>query len=405
MKNTHTDVIIIGGGLVGLSLAVALGDAGVKVAVIEVFDPKKMDDAGFDGRVSAIAYGSRRMFEATGVWNDMAKHAGEILDIRIVDENSPLFLHYDFKDVGTEPMGHIIENRFLRSALFKAAGTNKNIKIFAPATYDKIEYSESNVIVSLDNKVKIEGKFLVAADGKNSQIRKQAGIKTINVDYKQTGIVCMVKHEKKHEGIAVEHFLPAGPFAILPMKGGNHSSLVWTEKSELAPLFMAMDDTDFSKQVEKRFGKWLGKLEVVGPRWNYPLTLTFADEYISQRMCLVGDSAHAIHPIAGQGFNLGLRDVAVLAELVADTKNLGLDIGGGVMLESYQRARRVDNIQMIAVTDSLNRLFSNNIMPIKLIRRLGLSAVNKTLPLKKLFMKHAMGVAGDTPKLMRGEKV
>ena len=406
MGKEDSDIIIIGGGLVGLTLACALNSAGINSTIIESIDQSRFHDEKFDGRVSAIAYGSKKLFETIGVWQDMADYAGPISDIRITDQNSSSFIHYDGATVGSNPMGYIVENRFIRKALLGNIASQKGIKLLSPAIYEKIEYGQHDVTVKLKaGGNKIRRKLIVAADGRNSAVREGLGIKTTKLDYGQTAIVCTIKHEKNHQGIAIEHFMPAGPFAILPMQGGHHSSLVWTEKRELAPIFMKMNDSEFLNQVEKRFGAWLGKLEVSGPRWSYPLSLCFADEYIANRACLVGDAAHGIHPIAGQGFNLGIRDVAVLADIIAETIRLGLDVGGFTMLESYQRTRRADNLQMIAATDCLNRLFSNNITPIKLARNLGMGMIEKMPSLKKILMRDAMGILGDTPKLIRGEKI
>ncbi len=391
-KKLNKDIVIIGGGMVGMATAAALSQAGISSAIIEAQDPARFSDKKFDGRTSAIAYGSRMLFEKIGIWKNMAKQAGEILDIRITDSNSPLFVHYDHKLVGDEPMGHIIENRYIRKSLMDYIKKRKNIDYIAPARYTDIDYAAHNVRVTLEDGQDMTAKLLIAADGRNSKIREKAGIKTTDMDYGQVGIVCTAKHEKHHNGVAVENFLPAGPFAILPMHGGCHSSLVWTEKAKLAPLYMEMDDAEFTAHMRKRFGNWLGEVELAGDRWSYPVALKFAGKYIAPRMCLVGDAAHAIHPIAGQGLNLGLRDVAVLAELLAERRGLGLDIGGETVLKQYQKMRKFDNMQMIAITDILNRLFSNNIFPIKLARRLGLGAVNQLPQLKKIFMKHAMGV-------------
>ena len=226
--------------------------------------------------------------------------------------------------------------------------------------------------------------------------------------YAQTGIVCTVAHEKPHGGVAHEHFLPAGPFAMLPMvddDGVHRSSIVWTERRDLAPAMMALDDAAFAAEIERRFGPSLGRLRPIGGRFAYPLTLVHAERYVDHRLALLGDAAHAIHPIAGQGLNLGLRDVAALAEAIVDAQRLGLDIGDGLALERYERWRRFDNLMLMAVTDVLNRLFSNDLAPVRLARDLGLAAVNRLPPLKRLFMRHAMGMVGDLPRLIRGERL
>jgi 2-octaprenyl-6-methoxyphenol hydroxylase len=233
-------------------------------------------------------------------------------------------------------------------------------------------------------------------------LRRAAGIRTVEWQYRQTGIVTTVRHERPHRGIAVEHFLPAGPFAILPMTG-NRSSIVWTERAELAPRLIALSDAAFSAELAARFGDFLGTVEPVGPRWTYPLGLLLAERYVAPRLALVGEAAHMIHPIAGQGLNLGIRDVAALAELVIDARRLGLDIGDDTVLQRYQQWRRFDALTLAAVTDGLNRLFSNSIAPVRLARDVGLAAVDRLPPLKRLLMRDAMGLVGDLPRLVRGE--
>jgi 2-octaprenyl-6-methoxyphenol hydroxylase len=259
----------------------------------------------------------------------------------------------------------------------------------------------AKVEIGLAGGGRILAPICVAADGRNSALRAAAGIKCVSWDYRQTGIVCTVAHERPHRGTAQERFLPAGPFAILPMTG-NRSSLVWTERADLAPAILALAADEFLAELALRFGDHLGRLSVVGPRWSYPLSLHHAESYVDRRLVLVGDAAHGIHPIAGQGLNLGLRDVAALAEVLVDAGRLGLDLGQADVLERYQRWRRVDVLSLSAVTDLLNRLFSNDIAPVKLVRDLGLAAVNALPPLKRVFMRHAMGSTGTLPRLLQG---
>ncbi|MBY0431845.1 MAG: FAD-dependent monooxygenase, partial [Rhodospirillales bacterium] len=248
----------------------------------------------------------------------------------------------------------------------------------------------------------VRARLAVAADGRGSPTRQGAGIGLTRWDYHQTGIVCTVAHEKPHRFIAQEHFLPAGPFAILPLTG-NRSSIVWTEKSHLAPAILRQDDASFLAELKSRFGGFLGRIEVVGPRFGYPLSLQFADRYTDCRLVLIGDAAHGMHPIAGQGMNMGVRDVAALAEVLVDARRLGLDPGAPVVLSRYQRWRRFDNMLMLGLTDVLNRLFSNDLGAVALARDFGLAAVNRMPPLKKVLMRHAMGMVGELPRLMRGE--
>lgn len=398
------DLLIMGAGMIGLTLAQALARAGVSVALLDRTDPTAMLDRGFDGRVSAIAFGSRRIFEGLGVWRDMSSAAQPINEIRVVDGNSPLFLHYDHRDVGDKPLGHIVENRHIRGTLMTAlaelpAGA---LAWFAPAAVATLERDASGVRATLNDGRTIAARLVIVAEGRASATREAAGIGVLTWRYAQTGIVCTVAHEKPHRGVAIERFLPAGPFAILPLTG-NRSSLVWTERSDLAPAVLALDDAGFAAEMERRFGDFLGKLEVVGERWSYPLALLNAKRYADMRLVLVGDAAHAIHPISGQGLNLGLRDVAALAEVLVDAARLGLDPGAADLLETYARWRRFDAVAIGAVTDGLNRLFSNDLAPVRLARDVGLALVEKAPPLKQVFMRHAMGTMGELPRLARGE--
>ena len=259
-------------------------------------------------------------------------------------------------------------------------------------------------VVALSDGRRLSARLVAAADGAASPLRQAAGIRTIEWRYPQTAIVTTVRHQRPHAGIAVEHFLPAGPFAILPMTG-NRSSIVWTEREEFVPRLMALSDREFAVELAARFGDFLGAIEPIGPRWSYPVGLMLAERYVDRRLALIGEAAHVIHPIAGQGLNLGIRDVAALAEIVIDARRLGLDIGDDALLQRYQQWRRLDAMLLAAVTDGLNRLFSNQIGPLRLIRDLGLAAVNRLPPLKRFLMRDAMGITGDLPRLMRGEKL
>jgi 2-octaprenyl-6-methoxyphenol hydroxylase len=342
------------------------------------------------------------MLEGIGIWDEVSNSAAPMLDIRVSDNDSRLFLHYDHNAIGDEPFGHMVENTTLRRALFKTMGALESVRLFAPAKCVALDRGGGRVQAQLSSGEHISAQLAVAADGRCSPTRKAAGIDVVTWRYDQVGIVCTVAHEEPHRYIAHEHFLPAGPFAILPLLG-NRSSLVWTERADLAPAIMALDDEAFANEMRRRFGDFLGRVDVVGPRWSFPLSLHFAETAIAERLALVGDSLHGMHPIAGQGLNMGFRDVAALAEVVTDTFRLGLDIGAPDVLERYQRWRRFDNMLMLALTDGLNRLFSNNIGPIRLARDLGLGAVNRIPPLKRFFMRHAMGLVGDLPRLLRGQ--
>jgi 2-octaprenyl-6-methoxyphenol hydroxylase len=399
------ELLVAGGGLNGLLLGIAVAEAGLRVAVVDRQDPAAMLGEAFDGRASAIAYGSKLVLEGTGVWPAIAAEAEPIREIRVADDNSPLFLHYDHRDLGGDtPLGYIVENRVLRRALFKRVRGLPNLTLLAPQMVESVARDDNAAVATLGDGSRLSARLVAAADGKDSPLRKAAQIRAVEWRYKQVGIVTTVAHERPHAGIAVEHFLPAGPFAILPMTG-NRSSIVWTENAALAPHLMKLPDAEFAEELRSRFGDFLGAVDPVGPRWAYPLSLMQAQRYIAQRLALVGEAAHVIHPIAGQGLNVGIRDVAALAEAVVDARRLGLDIGDDTVLERYQRWRRLDAVLLAGVTDALNRLFSNTIAPVKLARDLGLAAVNRMPPLKRLLMLHAMGALGDRPRLARGERL
>jgi 2-octaprenyl-6-methoxyphenol hydroxylase len=407
MGDIRAEVTVVGGGMAGLTLALALVSAGLKVCVIERDDPLLWADQAFDGRVSAIAAGSRRVFETLGLWRAMADEAAPILDIRVTDDDQPLFLHFDHGELGHEPLGHILENRAIRAALLGAVDRFPSLVLIAPKEIAAIERDGRAAVVLLDDGRTVTAPLLVGADGRASRVREDAGINQTEWRYDQAAIVTTVIHQKPHEGVAEERFLAPGPFAILPMTdddaGRHRSSIVWTERCDLVPAFMDLNTADFNAALNERFGDHLGASGAVGPRWSYPLGLSLAEAYVADRMALIGDAAHGIHPIAGQGLNLGIRDAAALAEVVVDAARLGLDFGMKTVLEDYQRWRRFDNVALAGATDILNRLFSNTFGPLRLIRGLGLAAVNRIGPARRLFMREAMGLAGDLPRLVRGD--
>ena len=398
----HTELAVVGGGLSGLSLAIACAGAGVDVVLIDREPPEKLLSAPYDGRTTAVAFGSKQVLAAIGVWDALAPDAEPIREIRVADGNSPLFLHYDHRALGNDPLGYIVENQKLRRALYARAQALPNLRLLAPLAVTEVHYADAEATLSLSDGCTLSAALVAGADGRSSPLRAAAGIKTFTAAYHQTAIVCTVLHEAPHRGVAVEHFRASGPFAILPMTG-NRSSIVWTERSADAPRLLALDGPSFTRELARRFGDHLGAIEVEGARWSYPLALMKAQSYTARRLALVGDAAHVIHPIAGQGWNLGVRDIAALAELVVEAARLGLDLGSVQLLEHYERWRRFDNLTLTAVTDGLNRLFSNNVAPVRLARDLGLGLVNQAPTLKRFLMRHAMGVVGDLPRLVRGE--
>lgn len=397
----HFDVAIVGGGMVGLSLACALGQAGLDVAVVDREAPSGQVAPTFDGRASALADATLRLFEGAGIWRHVADST-PIAEIRVSDGDSLLFLHYDHRLLGDRPLGRMVENRHIRLALQARLAELPNVDLIAPMTLASHARDLNGVALTLADGRSCRARLLIAADGRQSTLRQAAGIRTVGWDYRQNGIVATIRHEIPHGNIAHERFLPPGPFAILPLSD-NRSSLVWTERRDDAARFMAMDKAAFDAAIAERVGGFLGAVESVGPRFSWPLSLHLAERYTDTRMALVGDAAHGIHPIAGQGLNLGLRDVAALAEVIVDGARLGLDPGDAEGLARYQAWRRFDAMTMAGVTDVLNRLFANDIAPVKLARDLGLAAVDKLVPLKKLLMRHAMGSVGDLPRLLRGE--
>ncbi len=401
MVNTlRGDALIVGGGLVGGTLACALGHAGLRVVVVDTAEPKTVLDAGFDGRASAIALTSRRLLERVGVWDRVADQASPMLDIRVSDGESRFFLHYDHREVGDQPFGHMVENRVLRRAILEEMQALETVHVSAPDRVVELTRGAAVAEARLAAMGPVRADLVVAADGRASRTREDARIRVTGWRYAQVGIVCTVEHERSHGHIAHEHFLPAGPFAILPLLG-NRASIVWTERADRAPAFMALDDAAFVRELTKRFGDFLGDVRLVGPRWSYPLGLQFAERATAERLALVGDALHGMHPIAGQGLNMGFRDVAALVDAVEDAARLGQDVGTSAVLAGYERARRFDNLLMLAMTDGLNRLFSNDIAPIRLARDAGLGIVNRIAPMKQFFMRHAMGEIGELPRLMR----
>ncbi|MBN9545131.1 MAG: UbiH/UbiF/VisC/COQ6 family ubiquinone biosynthesis hydroxylase [Alphaproteobacteria bacterium] len=407
MAMKQTDVIISGGGMVGLTLALALGQGGLKVVVVDAMPPAQTLMPAFDGRVSALAYAAVRMMRALEVWPHLAAEAQPIREILVSDgavgrAASPFSLHFDAQEVGADSLGHIAENRHIRAALYAAMTAQKNITLIAPATIASLAVEAGHVAAKLSDGNEFQAALAVAADGRESRLRDQMGIGVVGWSYPQTGIVATVHHAEPHQGVAYEHFLPSGPFAILPMTG-DRSSLVWTEAKDKAPAMLALDDDAFNAEVAARFGAHLGDTEVVGGRWSYPLKFHLARDFVRPRFALAGDCAHGIHPIAGQGLNLGLKDAAALAETLLDAARLGRDIGTADVLKRYERWRRFDSFTLAASTDALNRLFSNDIAPLRQLRDLGLGIVDAIGPARRFFMRHAGGDIGKLPKLMKGE--
>ncbi len=447
---SEAELIVVGGGLVGLTLAIACAEGGIRTIVVEAESAEALTGTAYDGRSAAIAYGSQQVLAAIGAWDGIAPHAQPILDIRVTDGGwqiqgeSHAYVHYSNRDLKSEvgsrksegtnlsceteplsrdgltsdfrlqtsepPFGFIVENRITRIALLARAKDCANLTHIAPQTVTALDLTGHAARLTLDDGRVLAAQLAVAADGKQSALRRLAGIQSRQFGYHQTAIVCTVTHERPHGGVAHEHFLPAGPFAMLPMtdeimpdgKVRHRSSIVWSEDPRLVPMLLKLEDEAFGKEIERRFGLSLGEVRPLGPRFSYPLTMTLADSYVRERFALTGDAAHGIHPIAGQGFNLGVRDAAALAEVLVEASRAGLDLGSMDVLERYARWRRFDNLMLSTFMDGLTRLFSNELGPLRLARDLGFAIFNRTMPLKRLAMRHAMGIVGKLPRLVQG---
>ncbi len=433
------DVILGGGGLVGQTLALALDQAGVRVAVIDASKPSETLAPSFDGRAFAIAFASYRMWRALGLAEELDQVAQPIEQIMVTDGRLPggarrggpslLHLHFDGAELcpaspsppshsppppapppprgrgeEREPLGLMVEARHVRLALDRAVKARRSIEMIQPMSVTAIARNAAGVAVTLANGKSLRAPLLVGADGRRSFVRQAVGIRTIGWDYPVTAIVATVQHAKPHEAVAHEYFLPNGPFAILPLNG-ERSNIVWAEPRKAADALLKMSEADFIAELRLRFGDFLGELSLEGPRFGFPLSLQLAERMIDARVALAGDSAHGIHPLAGQGLNLGLKDCAALAECIADGIALGLDPGDVTILERYQRWRRFDNVTMALGMEFFDKLFSNDVTPLRAARTLGLAAVNAVGPARRFFMRYAGGAAGDLPKLLRGESL
>lgn len=401
-RNDDFDVLIVGGGPVGLTLALALAQSaeGISIGLVD----RRPLSVPRDARASAIAAGVRRVFEALGVWPAMAAEAQPILAMRITDSGEgdiarPLFLTFEGEVAPGEAFAHMVPNRVSGKVLLDA--TEGRIEVIAPATITGLAEEEGRARLMLADGSVLRAPLVVAADGGQSTLRQMANIGVIGHDYGQTGLVTNIAHELPHEGVAYEHFRPAGPFASLPLPG-NRSSLVWTERSDAAPRYLAMDHAALAQEIEAVMGSSLGAVTLEEDLMGFPLKLQIARAFIAPRLALVGDAAHVVHPIAGQGLNLGLKDVAALAEVVIEAIRLGLDHGSADVLERYQAWRRLDTASMAAMTDGLNRLFSNDVAPVRALRDLGLGLVDRAGPIKSALIRTASGISGRGPKLLSG---
>jgi 2-octaprenyl-6-methoxyphenol hydroxylase len=398
-------VAIMGAGPVGGTLACRLAAAGIDVAVVDRAPLPPMEHPAYDGRAYAISAAMRPLLDQAGVWDKLPDPTCPILDIRVSDGRvgrpaSPLFLHFDHREAGDSPFGWMVEARSLRRALNAHLHALPTLSIFAPAV-TRVTRSEDGVEIEIEGGPTLRCQLVIGAEGRQSPLRDSAGIGVSRVPYGQTGIVSAVSHEYPHHGVALELFLPGGPFAVLPMPaspdaipgGAPHvSAIVWTERRKLAETIVGLDDARFATEIGRRMGDYLGKIRPIGRRWAYPLSAMLVQRYVDTRMALAGDSAHGIHPIAGQGLNLGFRDATALAGLLIEAHESGQDLGARGLLARYQRMRRPDNLGMLAATDALDRLFSTDRQIVRLVRDVGIAAVHRTPPLKRFFMRSAMGL-------------
>jgi 2-octaprenyl-6-methoxyphenol hydroxylase len=399
----RADAIIFGGGLVGLTLASALDSSGLSTIVVDPADPALRKDATFDGRTSAVSSSSMRMLQTIGVADHLAEPGCPIWRIAVADGLEPGGLHFDPDD--GDPLGFMHENRHLRAALQARAEAGKAIWLMWKSRVASVERGDSGVVVSLEDGRSLSAPLLIGADGRNSATREAAGINVARWKYDHQAIVSVVRHERPHEHVAYEIFYPGGPFALLPMNddaGGHRSAIVWSVPEEDAVGWLSLSDEDFAAEAEAAMGGFLGKIAMLAPRSSFPLGFHHAAQITAQRLALVGDAAHAIHPIAGQGLNLGFRDVAALAEVLVEGARLGLDLGDRQLLDRYQRWRSLDALSVAFATDTLTRIYGVPGKTASAIRRFGMGLVGRISPLRNRMMSEARGTSGDLPLLLRG---
>ena len=400
-----SDILIVGGGLNGPALALALAQSGLTVTVIDSLSETVRKNAAFDGRAYALALSSVRLLRAIGIWNRVTDHSQPMLDIKVSDGRagegpSPFFMHFDHAEIEEGPMGYMLEDRHLRSAFLEAMKDTPGITQIRD-TVTAQEVDAQGARVTLASGKTLAARLLIGSDGRASGTAQRAGIQRTGWGYGQTALVAAIEHDLPHHGVAHQFFMPPGPLAILPLPG-NVSSIVWSEKDATAARFAALSDKDFMQVLRPRFGDFLGQIKLKGKRFTYPLNLTLANSFVADRLALIGDAAHGMHPIAGQGLNAGLRDVAALAQVLDEARQRGEDIGAPDVLARYQQWRRFDTATLALVTDMTNKLFSNDNPLLRLGRDLGMGAINAIPKLRRGFIREAAGLTGDLPDLMKG---
>ncbi|SEQ70245.1 FAD-dependent monooxygenase [Thalassovita taeanensis] len=402
-----SDILIVGGGLNGPALALATAQTGLSVTVVDALPRAAQAQDDFDGRAYALALSSKRLLTALGVWGRVAEYSQPMLEIKVSDGRagegplSPFFLHFDHAEIEEGPMGFMLEDRFLRRALAEAMAEQDAITLLDGEAVVSQDRDASGVSLTLASGRVLRGRLLIGADGRKSGTAQRAGIKRTGWDYGQTALVCAIEHDLPHHGVAHQFFMPPGPLAILPLPG-NRSSIVWSETHDNAAAFDALPDEQYMQMLRPRFGDFLGQIRLAGKRFTYPLNLTIANNIVADRLALIGDAAHGMHPIAGQGLNAGLRDVGALAQVLTNATRRGEDFAAAPVLERYQQWRRFDTASLALATDLTNKLFSNDNPFLRFGRDLGMGAINAIPGLRRSFIREAAGLTGDLPDLMRG---
>lgn len=409
MAKFDSDIVIVGGGLNGPTLALALAQAGLRSTVIDALSIDRRADPAFDGRSYALALASQRLLAALGLWDGLEDKAQPMLRIKVSDGRAgegaaPWWMQFDHGEIEEGPMGFMVEDRYLRRALLQAMEASDEITHLSETTVVAQEVDPAGVTVTLADGATRRARLLVGCDGRASGTARRAGIGRTGWGYDQTALVCAVSHELPHEGTAHQFFMPGGPLAILPLPG-NRSSIVWSERAAKAKQYAALDDAGFLDVLRPCFGDFLGEIALVGARFTYPLTLTLANAMVAERLALVGDAAHGVHPIAGQGLNLGFRDVGALAEVLVDAARRGEDFAARDVLERYAGWRRFDTATLAVATDAVNRLFSNDNPLLRLGRDLGMGVMNALPGARRRFIREAAGLTGDVPRLLQGRAI